>query len=168
MKALKFAIAVLLIMGVAAGCDYRLVGGGYVNEDVARVRVDVFENASSEPGVGVDFTNELIREILAKTDTRVVDDAARRIVGTVKSITFSTLSRSSSTHVAEREVTAVVDVRLLDAGGQILWSVRNFSARESYTVSQDTVIEAAGKRQAVETIAQRLAERLVSRMTSGF
>lgn len=168
MRALRIIIAVLLIMGVAAGCGYRLAGGGYVNEDVARVRVDVFENASAEPGIGVSFTNELIREILAKTDTRVENHAGRRIVGTVKSITFSTLSRSSATDIAEREVVAVVDVRLLDAAGQILWSVKDFSARESYTVSQDTVVEEAGKRQAVETIAQRVAERLVSRMTSGF
>ncbi|WDP88881.1 MAG: hypothetical protein HUN04_03670 [Desulfobacter sp.] len=168
MKTLKLGIAVLLIMVVAAGCGYRLAGGGYVNENVTRVTVGVFENRSSEPGAGVSFTNELIREITSKTDTRVVDEAGRKIAGTVKSITFATLSRSSSTSVTERRVTAVVDVKLIDAEGEILWSVKDFSAQESYDVSDNSVEDEADKRQAVETIAQRVAERLVSRMTSNF
>ena len=153
-----------------AGCGYRLVGGGLINNDVARLSVAIFENKSVESRAGISFTNELIREITAKTDTIVVgaDDATHNISGTVQSITFSTLSRSSSEDVTERQVSAKVDVVLTGAGGKILWSVKNFSATESYKVSNSAVDDEANKREAVDLIAERVAERLVSQMTNDF
>lgn len=155
---------------IGPGCGYRLVGGGFINNDVTRVAVAMFENKSTESRAGISFTNELIREITAKTDTIVVGagNATRKISGSVQSITFSTLSRSSSEDVMEREVQAMVDVVLTGAGGKILWSVKNFSATESYTVSSSTVDDEANKREAVDLIAERVAERLVSRMTNDF
>jgi len=112
----------------------------------------------------------LIREITAKTDTIVVaaGNATRKISGTVQSITFSTLSRSSSEDITERQVNAKVSVVLTGAGGKILWSVKNFSAIESYEVSNSTVDDDANKREAVDLIAERVAERLVSQMTNDF
>lgn len=155
---------------IGQGCGYRLAGGGFIHNDVTRVSVAIFENKSTESRAGVSFTNELIREITAKTDTVVVDagNATRKISGTIQSITFSTLSRSSSEEITERQVNAKVDVVLIGAGGKILWSVKNFSASESYTVSSSTVDDEANKREAVDLIAERVAERLVSQMTNDF
>ena len=157
-------------MMIGPGCGYRLAGGGFVYNDVARVSVAIFENKSTESRAGISFTNERIREITAKTDTIIVDagNATRKISGTVQSITFSTLSRSSSEDVTERQVNAKVDVVLTGAGGKILWSVKNFSANESYEVSSSTVDDDANKREAVDLIAERVAERLVSQMTNDF
>ena len=161
-------VASVLIIG--SGCGYRLEGGGFINNNVSRVSVVIFENKTTESRAGISFTNELIREITAKTDTIVVDadSATRKISGTVQSITFSTLSRSSSEDVTEREVNAMVDVVLTGAGGKILWSVKRFSATESYKVSDISVDDEANKREAVDLIAERVAERLVSQMTNDF
>ncbi|MCG8632875.1 MAG: LPS assembly lipoprotein LptE [Desulfobacterales bacterium] len=169
MKQLSW-ILMAAVMAVVAGCGYKLAGGGYLNEDVARVAVAVFENNSSESRAGISFTNELVTEITQKSDTEVVDQSktTRVITGTIRSITFSTLSRSSTEDVTERQVTAVVDVKLSGPDGEILWSVSGFSAKESYTVSDDTVDDEANKSDAVDTIAERVAERLVSQMLSNF
>lgn len=163
-------VASVLIIGSGSGCGYRLEGGGFINNDVSRVSVAIFENKSTESRAGISFTNELIREITAKTDTIVVDadSATRKISGTVQSISFSTLSRSSSEDVTEREVNATVDVVLIGAGGKILWAAKSFSATESYEVSDDSVDDEANKREAVDLIAERVAERLVSQMTNDF
>ena len=159
-----------MMLGLMAGCGYHLEGGGYINEDVTRVSVAVFENKSSETRAGMSFTNQLIQEIQAKTDTVVVDSnqAIRKITGTVNAITFSALSRITSETVVERRVTALVDVQLTGPDGEILWSVKNLSSRESYTVDPDKVDDEAKKREAVEKIALRSAERVVSQMTSNF
>ena len=159
-----------LIAGLVVGCGYHLEGGGYINEDVTRVSVVVFENKSSETRAGMSFTNQLIQEIQAKTDTVVVDSdqATRKIMGTVNAITFSTLSRSSSEAVVERQVKSLIDVQLIGVDGETLWSVKNFSSTESYTVDEDTVNDESNKAAAVEKIALRSAERLVSQMTSNF
>jgi hypothetical protein len=163
-------LEVVLFLLIGPGCGYGLDGGGLIDNDITRVSVAVFENKSTESRAGISFTNELIREITAKTDTIVVADgnATRKISGTVQSITFSTLSRSSSEDVTEREVKAVVDVVLTGAEGKVLWSVKNFSATESYEVSISSVDDEANKREAIDLIAERVAERLVSRMTNDF
>lgn len=159
-----------LIAGLVAGCGYHLEGGGYINEDVTRVSVAIFENKSSEARAGMSFTNQLIQEIQAKTDTVVVDSdqATRKITGTVNAITFSTLSRSSSETVVERQVKALIDVQLIGADGEVRWSVKNFSSTESYTVDENTLNDESNKAAAVEKIALRSAERLVSQMLSNF
>lgn len=159
-----------LVAGLVAGCGYHLEGGGYINEDVTRVAVDVFENKSSETRAGMSFTNQLIREIQAKTDTAVVDSAkaAFKIVGSVNAITFSALARVTTETVVERKVTALVDVQLTGPDGEILWSVKNLSSKESYTVDPNKVDDEANKREAVEKIALRSAERVVSQMMTNF
>lgn len=172
-KCIAWLVTASVLM-IGQGCGYRLEGGGFINNDVTRVSVAIFENKSTESRAGVSFTNELIREITAKTDTIVVDadNATRKITGTVRSVTFSALSRSSSENVTEREVTAKVDVVLTGAQGKILWSVKNFLATESYQVSDKVsgiaVDDEANKREAVDLIAERVAERLVSLMTNDF
>lgn len=163
-------LTVVSLLTIGTGCGYRLAGGGLIHNDIARVSVAIFENKSTESTAGISFTNELIREITAKTDTIVVGggNATRKISGTVQSITFSTLSRSSSEDVTERQVSAKVDVVLAGAGGERLWSVKNFSATESYDVSDSAVDDEANKQKAVDLIAERVAERLVSQMTNDF
>jgi len=164
----QIIIIALALVFSAAGCGYKLAGGGYLNKDVSRVAVGVFENNSSEAYAGISFANELVREIQSRTDTTVTDTAARKISGIIKAITYSTLSRTSTETVDERQVTAVVDVKITDADGKIIWSVKDFTTTESYTTSSSVVDDESNKRQAVDAIASRLAERLVSRMTSNF
>jgi len=157
-------------MLLPAGCGYRLEGGGDLHQGVTRVGVSVFENNSGQTRAGIDFANELIREIQEESDTKVMDpaDAPRRIAGIVKAITFATLSRSSTETVVERRVTAVVDVQLLDTDGDVLWSVSNFSSSESFLVDADKINDDANINEAVGIIAQRVAERLVSQMMANF
>ncbi len=166
-KSLCILAGVLLLF---SGCGYRLEGGGYIYQGVTRVGVEVFENKTSQTRAAIDFTNGLIREIQEKSDTKVVDpaNAARRIKGKIKAITFSVLSRSSTETVVERNVTAVVDVQLLDTDDDILWSVSNFSSSESYMVDEDKINDEASINEAIEIIAQRIAERVVSQMMVNF
>ncbi len=65
-------------------------------------------------------------------------------------------------------MTALVDVKLLGANGEILWSVKNLSAHESYQVEVDKVDDEANKQEALVKIARRTSERIVSQMRSNF
>ncbi len=162
-------LSLLSLLSLSA-CGYRLEGGGLIHPGVSRVGVTVFTNRTARTHAGIDFTNELIREIQDRTDTRVVspDEAAYRIEGAITSITFSILSRSSTENVTERRVKAVVDVQLLSPDKKVIWSVTRFSAAESFSVGSDTIDDAANIRKALEIIAQRMAERLVSQMSTNF
>ena len=155
---------------LTASCGYHLEGGGYLNQDVTRVAVKVFENKSSETGAGIIFTNALVEEIIRKTDTRVVDDAMADFVidAQINAITFSTLSRSTTDNVTERRVTAVVDLKIKDKNNDVVWSVKGFSSDDEYEVSNDTAVDDANRVEAIEEIARRSAEQLVSKMVSNF
>lgn len=169
MKRLRRMIVVLGFVCVAA-CGYQLEGGGYINEDITRVSVTVFNNKSSETGAGITFTNALVEEIIRKTDTRVVDDALADFIieAQINAITFSTLSRSTTDSVTERRVTASVDLKIRDKNNDVVWSVKNFSSNDEYEVSDDTAVDDTNKSEAIEKIAVRSAERLVSKMLSNF
>ncbi|MBU8849458.1 MAG: hypothetical protein KOO64_07920 [Desulfobacterales bacterium] len=169
MKNLKWVLFVC-VFAFFASCGYQFEGGGYIKNDVTRVAVKVLENKSSETGAGIAFTNALIREILQKTDTKVVDESRATAVfeGTIKSITFATLSRSTTESVIERRVTATVDLKLTDKDGDVIWSVKDFTSDEEYTVSEDKITDESNKREAVEKIAARSAEKLISKMMINF
>ena len=168
MKNLKLIIFVLLL--VLTSCGYQFVGGGYLNSDVTRVAMGPMDNESSETGAGVVFTNAIIKEIMEKTDTKLVDDvkAVAVLKGRINAITFATLSRSTTEAVVERRVSANVDMQLVDKDEQIIWSVKNFISHEDYKVSEDKVTDESNKRDALDKIALRTAEKLVSRMMHNF
>jgi len=169
MKKLKWFMFVGLL-SLVASCGYQFEGGGYIKDDVMRVSVTVLDNRSSETGAGISFTNALIREIIQKTDTKVVDESHATAVleGVIKAITFATLSRSTTESVIERRVSAVVDLRLIDTDGQVIWSVKDFSSHEEYSISEDTITDENNKREAVDKIAVRNAEKLISKMLTNF
>ena len=170
---MKHFLKCLLIAGfclTASACGYQFEGGGYVEDDIRQVAVATLENMSSESGAGVVFTSALIREILEKTKTRVVDpDQAEAVfTGRVKSITFHTLSRTTSESVVERRVQAVVNLKLVSKDGRLLWSVRDYSATDDYTVSEDRITDDSNRREAVEKVAERCAEKLISQTLVDF
>lgn len=173
MKKLSASIP-FIVCTVAAiclnACGYKFEGGGYINGDVRSVAVEIFKNNSSESSAGISFTNALKNEIIQKTSTQVVDETGgdTTLTGAVNAISFSVLSRSSSENVVERRMTASVDAKLTDSAGSVLWSIRNFSWSEDYRVSEDSIADESSKRQAVEVLAQRTAEKLVSKMVNRF
>jgi len=169
MKNLKLILSVLLFM--LTSCGYQFEGGGYLNSDVTHVAVEMMDNKSAVTGAGVVFTNALIKEILEKTDTKIVDDTTKAVAvlkGKVNSITFATLSRSTTESVVERRILANVDMQLVDKDGQIVWSVKNFTSREEYKVSEDKITDDSNKRDAVVKIATRNAEKVIIRMMNKF
>ncbi len=173
MKKIQCSILIIMLTGlfiVLSSCGYQLEGGGYLDNNITKVAVSVFENKSSETGAGLTFTNAMVQEILQKTDTVVVDVslADHIIEGRVDAITFSTLSRSTTDSVLERKVSAIVDLKIKNKDGDVIWSAKNFSSDEDYTVSSDVTADDANKRAAVDKIAIRSAERLVSKMLNNF
>lgn len=160
----------MLTLALVSACGYQLQGGGYLNDDVTRVYVKVFENKSSETGAGVIFTNALVEEIIRVTDTKVVKESLADFVieARVNSITFSILSRSTTDAVTERRAVARIDIKIKDKNGEIVWSVKDFTSTEDYTVSDEVSVDDTNKNEAISEVAVRSAEQLVSRMLNNF
>lgn len=151
-------------------CGYHFEGGGYLKENITQVAVSVFKNKTSESDADQAFTNELVREIVEKSNTRVVTEQEGVFVikGSINSISFETLSRSNAESVLERRVTASLDVKLLDHNGDVIWIEKEFTIMDDYSVSEDQVTDESNKQDALEKIAERFAEKLVSRLLVNF
>ncbi len=171
MKDFKWALLIFLFsVTFFSSCGYQFEGGGYINDDVMIVAVNVMENKSSETAAGLSFTNALVQEILQNTDTKVgdVSSATAVLEGTITAIKFTSMARASTESVIDRRISATVDMKLTNKGGEVIWSVKNFTSYEDYTVSQDKVTDEISKKEAVDKIAIRNAEKLVSQMLTNF
>ena len=169
MKNLKWILYTCLVVFFAS-CGYQFEGGGYINKDVSSVAVRALKNKSSETGAVIAFTNALIQEIIQKTDTKVVEEsrASAFLEGTIKEITFVTLSRSTTESVLERRILALMDLKLINREGEVIWSASDFTSYEDYTVSQDNITDEGNKKAAVDKIAIRSAEKLISKLMTNF
>ncbi len=172
MKNLKWSIFIcLLVLTFFASCGYQFEGGGYIKDNVMHIAVQVLENKSSETGAGITFTNALIQEIIQNTDTKVVNESSATAVleGTISAITFRTAARSSTESVIDRKVSSIVDLKLTNKeDGEVIWSVKSFVTYEVYAVSEDKVNDEVSKKEAVNKIAIRNAEKLISQMLTNF
>jgi hypothetical protein len=61
-----------------------------------------------------------------------------------------------------------VDLRLVRAGGERLWSADGLGEDEAYTVADDRTATEENRRQALETLSRRLAEKIINRITADF
>lgn len=160
----------LAMVFIVSGCGYRLSNGGALPGHVTRVAVTMFQNRSFETGAETIFTAALIKELVQKSDAMVVDKSKADAVisGTIRSITINALARTSDDTVVERQVSAVLDLDLIDTKGKILWSVHNFSASDVFTVASSNVLDESSKREAIGKIATRVSERIIGRMRDQF
>jgi hypothetical protein len=78
------------------------------------------------------------------------------------------LTRTAEDVVLERQVSAVIDLEMVDLNGEVIWSVQGFSLNEVFTAMGDNALDEAGKREAIEEIADRISERVVDRMRDRF
>ncbi len=170
---MKKIILVLMAAGlfsVVNSCGYRFSKSGDIPNGITKLSVNVFENKSSESGAENFFTTALINELVHTTNAEIVDKkiADAFIKARIESITFGTLTRKTDESVSELRVSAVVDLKMFDKSGKVIWSVHNFSDYEDYAVSNSNISDEAARRGAVEKIAARIAEKIVSRMRDNF
>lgn len=170
MKKIILLIVSFFILSIVGSCGYKFSGGGLLPGKTKFVTVKMFENRSSETGAENIFANALSIELMEKSDSQVVklEDADAYFSGVVKSISISTLTRTSDDAVIERKVSAVIDLKMIDKDGNILWFVKDFQGREAFQVTTENITDMASRTVAVRKIAERIAQKVVSRMLDNF
>lgn len=153
----------------------------------------VFKNKSSQVGAEIIFTNALIEELMRNSSVTVVnadsdepeelktDDRESKnkrpfnnstpdavIYGTIVSVSFDALSRTSEDVVYKRGLNAVVNVEMKGKKGDILFSLNNFTQSDSYAVTHDNLIDESAVKSTLKIVAERFARRVVSQMTDDF
>ena len=164
-KPLGYLICLIALL-LVGGCGYHIQGNTSLPTGIKAVHVTLFENRSGESGAENTFTNAFIKELLMKTNAQVTDESHARgfITGIIRSISVGDLTRSSDDAVLQGQVRATMDLSMADDKGHVVWEVKGYSDNKVYTASSSNVTDESAKREAVEEIANRLSEKLVSAM----
>ncbi len=171
-KEIRRATVALVVFAALAGCGYHFKGTGLTAPvGVRTIAITVLENRTSESGIETVFTNDLAYEFTRSKMLRVVgkDTADAVLSGTVASLTVDTISHTASYYSDERRVTITLDLALKRADGKVIWSDRALSDKEAFKVdSSDRLATEKERREAIEAISERLAEKIHNRILQDF
>ena len=171
-KEIVKAIASLVVFVVAAGCGYHFEGMGLTApEGVRTIAVTVLDNRTSESGIETVFTSDITYEFTRSKVLRVVgkDTADAVLSGRIASLTVDTISHTASYDSDERRVIITLDLALERADGDVIWSNKSLSDKEAFkVVPSDKLATEKNRRAAIETMSERLAEKIHNRILQGF
>jgi outer membrane lipopolysaccharide assembly protein LptE/RlpB len=153
-----------------SACGYRFSGSGSLPEKVQTVAVDILKNRTSETGLENVITNDLINEFVLKG--RAVEKNSKKadavLSGVIESSRITTISRQAQQSALARQVQLTVSLKLTSRDGRVIWSVSGISDYEAYNVGADSLATDINKRRAIETLSQRLVEKVYNRLTDNF
>jgi outer membrane lipopolysaccharide assembly protein LptE/RlpB len=168
----KVAALLALALGLA-GCGYNLVGrASNLPPDIKKVYLKPIENRTPRQSVDQILTRALADEIVkrqrfALTSSRSGADA--ELSGAVISFgaTPVTFDQSGRATAYEIGVTAqIVFKRLSD--DKVIWSNSHYTYRESYPIDPTGAGYFDRETTAIETVAKRFSETMISDLLEGF
>jgi outer membrane lipopolysaccharide assembly protein LptE/RlpB len=167
----KCSLIIILIAVLFCACGYRFAGEGGLPGDSDLLFVKVLENRTQETGVENIITAALLSELtLRKTDrlARGMDDADVVLSGEVEEVAIRTISTRNKDTAGERRVTVTIDLNLKKQDGRVVWAVKRLTDDEGYSVDVDKERTDQNRRDAIRVLSQRMAEKVVNRMSDDF
>ena len=167
----RCSVIIILIAVLCGACGYRFAGQGGFPGDSDRLFVKVLENRTQETGVENIVTAALLSELtLRKTDNLANGIAHADVVlsGVVEEVAIRTISTRGKDVAGERRVTVLVDLELKKQDGSVVWTAKNLTDDEGYLVDADKERTDQNRRDAIRVLSQRIAEKVVNRMSDDF
>ena len=167
----KCSVIIVLIAVLFYACGYRFEGQSGFPGDSDRLFVKVFENRTQETGIENIFTAALLSELtLRKTDGLAsgIDHADVVLSGVVEEVAIKTISTRDKDTAGERRVTVKVDLELKKQDGSVVWAANGLTDDEGYPVDADKEHTDENRRNAIWVLSQRIAEKVVNRMSDDF
>lgn len=170
----KFALAaVLAASAVAAGCGYALVGrGSNLPADVKNVHLKPFENQTARAQVEQILTRALAEELVTRQRFAVVSDAAQadaELSGAVQNFAVTPVTFDEQGRATEYEISIVAKVSFKRTGSDdVLWASDRYLFRQNYPVDVSQAGYFDRETLAIEEVAGKFAETMVSDLLEGF
>jgi outer membrane lipopolysaccharide assembly protein LptE/RlpB len=167
------ALVLLCAAFAAAGCGYALVGkGSSLPESIRVIQFTTLENRTQRVQVEQRFSEAIARELASRGRFNVqsgADGANAELSGTVMAfdlypVAFDSQGRATDYQV---RVTARVALKALPDGNAI-WENPAFTFRDNYQFSETAASYADLENNAIDRVADRFAQSLVTSMLEGF
>lgn len=171
---LRFAAGIFLAALVLAGCGYHVAGhAAHLPADWKTVAIPAFQNHTTHYRIEQRFTEAVIREFLARTKYRIVQDTASAdavLRGEVLSIETTPLLFNAATgEVTTMLVTVHAKVALQDNHTQQpVYENADMVFRQEYQISTDVNSFFEQQDPALERMSRDLASHIVSNVLENF
>lgn len=162
------SLACLLLLW---GCGYQLVGKDtHLPPGIGSVAIPTMKNQTLEPGIEIAFTQAFLREFIKDRRVRVVDRSGADAIleGTIKSFYVFSTSFDKSGYALEYQTIVSIDISLKKRGGEVLWQEKDLTEREWYQTNPSAIATEDNKVNAIQQIAESVAERVRNRFFYNF
>lgn len=167
----KIAAGMAMVIGLSLfACGYHFRGGGDFPGGIKTVFIKQFKNRTSDVAIETQFTSDLVDEFLLNRKEALVpeEDADAVIQCVISSSRSQTISRRANLQTEQRRVVIAVDVSVLDKAGKRIWFAKGITANQQYdeaVLKQNTL---ANRREAVDEVSKKMAEKIYNRLTENF
>ena len=140
-----FVAAVIAIASSLTGCGYTFQGSGSIlPEDIKTISNRIAENNTTQPGLGLRFTDKLRSRFERYGVVAVVDsneDADAELITKINRIDNRVQDVTGKTDIAlELELFMSISAELRTKSGQILYKNDDLRASESFASTSDVVV----------------------------
>ena len=164
-----------LVLGLllAGGCGYALVGrSSTLPASIRVIRFATLANATRRVGVEQRLSREVARELASRGRFSVQTEASganAELSGVVTDFDLYPVAFDEAGRAREYQVriTARVALKTLP-GEEVLWENPSYTFRENYTFSTSAASYIDRENEAIDRVAERFAESLVSSLLEGF
>ncbi len=169
----RAALPLLCAVLWTAACGYALVGkSSSLPESIRVVQFATLENQTPRVGLEQRFSGEIARELASRGRFQVqsgAEGADAVLFGVVTGFTlfpvaFDAQGRATDYQV---QVTARVSLKTLP-DGKSLWENSAYTFRDNYQFSSSAASYVDRENEAIDRVAERFAESLVSNLLEGF
>lgn len=169
----NWAAAAMLAAALANGCGYALVGrGSNLPDDVKSVYLKQFENQTSRAQVEQILTRALADELVTRHRFAVVSDEAQadaELSGSVQNFAVTPVTFDSEGRATEYEISIVAKVAFKRVGSDdTLWSNDHYLFRQNYPIEVSETGYFDRETLAIDQVALKFAETMVSDLLEGF
>jgi hypothetical protein len=139
-------------------------------EGVQTIAVPMLENKTTRPGIETFFTGDLTYEFTRSKVLHVVKEETADSVlsGSIVSLRTETITQTADYQSDERRATITLSLALKRKDGKVIWANNALSDDEIYKVSDDRLTTDQNEREAIETISERMAEKIHNRILEDF
>ncbi|HSS45011.1 MAG TPA: LPS assembly lipoprotein LptE [Thermoanaerobaculia bacterium] len=166
-------VVIAAVLTLAAGCGYRLAGTSSTLPATIRViRFQTLANQTSRVGVEQRLSSEIAKELASRGRFAVQAGAAGAdadLSGAVIGFDLYPVAFDADGRAREYQIriTARVSFKTLP-GETVLWENLAFAFQDNYTFSTSAASYVDRENEAIDRVAGRFAESLVSNLLEGF
>ncbi len=174
---LRLALAGPVLCGVLAslaGCGYALVGrGNTLPSDVRAIYVQPLVNETQRSQVEQFLTNAIVDELVTRQRYQVLsstEGADAALTGTVTSFNAVPVTFDAEGRAEEYEISIIARMAFKRTGSeqQVLWANDRYLFRENYRLDVSQAGYFDQEDAAIEQVAAKFAQTMVSDLLEGF